>query len=144
MFKNNNKHNRAMAIHVVLVPLLSTLNIFYILFWCFHCWLWTRKCLLGNFLEYPELADTGIRAFSYEYIYPVVFLLTGKIYINSGQIFPRLGKIYFGCLLGGKILQETNIRNRWHKLDKKLLSCTVHNHVRAAYTYFICVWKFYV
>ena len=33
---------------VVLVYLLLTLNKFHTLFWCFHCWLWTSKCLLGK------------------------------------------------------------------------------------------------
>ena len=27
--------------------LLSTLNRFHVLFWCFYCWLWTSKCRLG-------------------------------------------------------------------------------------------------
>ena len=30
-----------------LVSLLLTLNRFHILFWHYHCWLWTSKCQLG-------------------------------------------------------------------------------------------------
>ena len=32
-------------IHVIMMSLLLTLNRFPTLFWCFHCWLWTKKCL---------------------------------------------------------------------------------------------------
>ena len=38
---------------VAQVPLLITLNRFHTVFWCFHCWLWTRKCRLGT--TQPEL-----------------------------------------------------------------------------------------
>ena len=40
---------------VVLVYLLLTSNRFHRLFWCFYCWLWTRKCRLAwslNLLEF--------------------------------------------------------------------------------------------
>ena len=33
---------------IILVPLLLTLNRFHTLFWCFQCWIWTRKCRLGS------------------------------------------------------------------------------------------------
>ena len=36
---------------VVLVSLLSALSRFHTLFWCFHCWLWTSKYRLGQFLN---------------------------------------------------------------------------------------------
>ena len=29
-----------------------------------------------------------------------------------------MGEIYFGKLLGGKILREANIENGWHKLEE--------------------------
>ena len=35
----------------VLVSLLSALSRFHTLFWCFHCWLWTSKYRLGQFLN---------------------------------------------------------------------------------------------
>ena len=31
-----------------LVSSLRTLNGFYTLFSCFHCWIWTNKCQLGD------------------------------------------------------------------------------------------------
>ena len=34
------------------------------------------------------------------------------------EIFPRLGEIYFGELLGGKILREANTQERLHKLEE--------------------------
>ena len=57
-FKLNNRNTRTMpkicsklAINrrqcIVLVSLLLTLNRFHVLFWYFHCWLWTSKCRLG-------------------------------------------------------------------------------------------------
>ena len=33
---------------IFLVPLLLTLDIFRIIFWCFFCWLWTCKYFLGS------------------------------------------------------------------------------------------------
>ena len=32
---------------IVLVFLLLTLNMFHLLFWCFHCWFWAIICRLG-------------------------------------------------------------------------------------------------
>ena len=36
------------VVEVLLVSLLLTLNIFYTFLYCFYCWLWTVKCLLGR------------------------------------------------------------------------------------------------
>ena len=33
--------------YIILVFLFLTLNIFHTFFYCFYCWLWTRKCQLG-------------------------------------------------------------------------------------------------
>ena len=54
--------------------------------------------------------------------------------------FPRLGKIYFGGLLGGKNLWKTNIQNRWHKLEwwEKWLSSALFEHIRAWHSRFMC------
>ena len=41
------------------------------------------------------------------------------------EIFPRLGEISFGGLLGGEILQENNIQYGWHKLQGKCPSSVV-------------------
>ena len=45
----------------------------------------------------------------------------------------RLDKIYFGGLLGGKILQKTNVQNACHKLEEKWLNSVVFKHIRAFY-----------
>ena len=34
------------------------------------------------------------------------------------EIFPRLGEIYFGELLGGKFFREANTQERLHKLEE--------------------------
>ena len=47
-------------------------------------------------------------------VFPLFSRLTGKKILFPRvhyKIFPRLGEIYFGELLGGKILRETNIQN---------------------------------
>ena len=45
---------------VVLVFSMLTLNRFDKLFWCFHCWFWTGKCVLGsNFSKERELCGTN-------------------------------------------------------------------------------------
>ena len=46
------------------------------------------------------------------------------------EIFPRLGEIYFGGLLRGKILEEANIQSGWHKLDEKWLSFVIFEYVK--------------
>ena len=54
------------------------------------------------------------RGCSYENSFPVVFPLNWEkdlISSCSYEIFPRLGEIYFGELLGGKIFREANIQN---------------------------------
>ena len=38
--------------YAVLVSLMLAVNIFCILFWCFHCWLWTSKSRLGHWCLY--------------------------------------------------------------------------------------------
>ena len=48
------------------VSFMLTLNRFHTLFWCFHCWLWTNKCRLGEIPEhdrYYENARTYPRAY---------------------------------------------------------------------------------
>ena len=51
LFKVNNKNNRTSSIDVVRLSLLSTMNIFYGLFLCFHCCLWTSKFQLRCFIS---------------------------------------------------------------------------------------------
>ena len=53
------------------------------------------------------------------------------------KCFPGLTRFNFSVLLGGKILSETNIQNRWHKLDEKLLSSVVYDHITAWLSLFI-------
>ena len=67
MFKDNNENagticgicskfttikKQYKVINFALVSLLSTLNIFGTLFWCFHCWLWTTKYWMGPFMKF--------------------------------------------------------------------------------------------
>ena len=47
MFKVNNKDTRTTPL-APLVSLLLTLNIFYTMFLCFYCYLWTCNCRLGS------------------------------------------------------------------------------------------------
>ena len=55
------------------------------------------------------------RGCSNENNFSVVFLLNREnknyFFVLIHEKFPRLGKIYFVGLLGGKILQENNIQN---------------------------------
>ena len=45
-------------------------------------------------------------------VFPLFSRLTGKYFLAfMYEMFPRLGEIYFGGLLGGKILREANIQN---------------------------------
>ena len=66
-----------------------------------------RERKLGKFHSF--------RGYSYENSFLVVFPLNREKDIISLrsyiEIFPRLGEIYFGGLLGGKILREANIQN---------------------------------
>ena len=62
----------------------------------------------------------------------IVFLLFSRLTGKKNsflafiyEIFPCLVGIYFGGLLGGKILREGNIQNGWHKLEEKWLSFIV-------------------
>ena len=51
LLRVNNKDTRKTSVTLLLLlsmSLLLTLNIFHILFWCFHCWLWTSKCRLSS------------------------------------------------------------------------------------------------
>ena len=59
------------------------------------------------------------------------------------EIFPSLGEICFGKLLGGKILREANIQNEWHKLEEKRLSFFVFENIRVWFSFYIW-WEFYV
>ena len=59
-------------------------------------------------------------------VLPLFSHLTGEI----GLIFSRLGEINSSGLLGGKFLKEANVQNGCHKLDEKLLSSVVYNHIR--------------
>ena len=43
--------------------LLLTLKRFYILFWCFRCWLWTIKCRLGNLCKEMLILEIYWRKF---------------------------------------------------------------------------------
>ena len=43
---------------VLLVSQFLTLNRFQTLFWCSHCWIWTRKCWMGS-VSFSELAYAG-------------------------------------------------------------------------------------
>ena len=53
LFKVNTQYTRKSSFHVALVSIWLTLDRFYELFSCFHCWLWTRKCRLG-YMMYKE------------------------------------------------------------------------------------------
>ena len=67
---------------------------------------------------------------------PLFSRLTGKKVLFSRvhiQNIPRL--IYFGGLLGEKILQEANIQNGWPKLEEKWLSFAVFEHIRCWYSH---------
>ena len=55
------------------------------------------------------------------------------------EIFPRLGEIYFGGLLGGKILREANIQNGLLKLEEKWFSFVVFEHIRANFMFSLMV-----
>ena len=55
------------------------------------------------------------------------------------EIFPRLGEIYFGELLGGKILREANIQNGLLKLEEKWFSFVVFEHIRARFMFSLMV-----
>ena len=60
MFKVDNKDTGTWMTtmnDVVLVPLLSILNRFRLLFWCFHCWLWTCKCRVELSQWFPVLCS---------------------------------------------------------------------------------------
>ena len=59
------------------------------------------------------------------------------------EIFPRLGEIYFGELLGRKIFREANIQNEWQKLEEKLLSFAVLEHTKAWFSFYVW-WEFYI
>ena len=67
-------------------------------------------------------------------VFPLLFLLTrenilfARVHIRK---ISRLGEIYFGELLGRKILRKANIQNGWHKLEEKWLSFVVFGNIRA-------------
>ena len=64
---------------------------------------------------------------------PLFSRLTGKRYYFLAfiyKMFPHLGEIYFGGLLGGKILREANIENGLHKLQEKWINFVVFEHIR--------------
>ena len=64
--------------------------------------------------DYSCMILCPFRGCSYENSFPVVFPLNWENYYFLAfiyEIFPRLGEIYFGGLLGGKILREANIQN---------------------------------
>ena len=59
--------------------------------------------------------------------FQLLFCLTGKIYhicslVFTFEIFSQLDGMYFGKVLGGKILQKTNSKMAGTNLKKKLLN----------------------
>ena len=79
--------------------------------------------------------------------FPLFSHLTGKnIYFFLAliyEIFPRLGEIYFGELLGGKILRKASIQNGWHKLEEQWLSFVVFENIRVWFSFYV-LWEFNV
>ena len=47
---------------IILVSLLLTLSRFHTLFWCFHCWLWTNKCQLGQSVSVKKFTCSKVES----------------------------------------------------------------------------------
>ena len=53
------------------------------------------------------------------------------------KCFPGWVRFNFGGVLFRKIFRETNIQNGFHKLDEKLLSSVVYEHIRTYHSHFM-------
>ena len=51
LFNFNNQDTREQCQYAILVSLLLNVNKFHLLFWCFHCRLWRRKCKFERLLK---------------------------------------------------------------------------------------------
>ena len=47
---------------IILASLLLTLSRFHTLFWCFHCWLWTNKCQLGQSVSVKKFTCSKVES----------------------------------------------------------------------------------
>ena len=90
------------------------------------------------------LMDDPLGAVHMRIVFPLFAWLTWKkdIFLAfTYEMFPRLGEMYFGGLVGGKILREVNIKNEFHWLQEKLHSFGVFEHTRVRYSYFMYGWS---
>ena len=77
-------------------------------------------CLTGKKILFPRVhirnfspPGRDLGAVHMKIVFSLFFTLPRKRYFPAFiyEIFPRLGEIYFGGLLGAKILREANIQN---------------------------------
>ena len=82
------KDTRKTRLTLTRLTTFVTMNRFHILFWCFHCWLWTSKYrlddILANELPPVQRTQTYIRCsedvqdvFRTSYVQPIYFLWPG-------------------------------------------------------------------
>ena len=89
-------YNKGICFDVVLVSFLLTSNIFYNLFWCSYCWLWTYIFLLGRqFVSYPLVHVTFFSLMKHEVV---------RAYILISQFSTKISAVDFR-LLFKKLLQ---------------------------------------
>ena len=89
-------YNKGICFDVVLVSFLLISNIFYNLFWCSYCWLWTYIFLLRwQFVSYPLVHVTFFSLMKHEVV---------RAYILISQFSTKISAVDFR-LLFKKLLQ---------------------------------------
>ena len=101
---------------VILGFLLLTLNRLHILFWCFHCWLWTRKGRLENFI-YSRLRSirwwSAINS-SFSKIYIFRYGYSPTIWSKNVRGYLKFSdQTFCGNRINSQI-QTSRLRNIWY------------------------------